>query len=77
MQHLKFSEVFGGLRERFRTVPDECERACCELKIQGRWVVYRVRLLPGVFRGSGAWSSQEECPVLPSDGQRRQRGGDQ
>ena len=25
-------------------------RACCELKIQGRQVVYRVRLLPGVFR---------------------------
>ena len=25
MQRLKFSEVFGGLRERFRTVPDECE----------------------------------------------------
>ena len=36
-------------------------------------VVYRVRLLPGVFGGSGSWSSQEECPVLPSDGQRRQR----
>ena len=25
MQHLKFSEVFGSVRERFRTVPDECE----------------------------------------------------
>ena len=29
MQHLKFSEVFGGLRERFRTVPDECESLLC------------------------------------------------
>ena len=26
---------------------------------------------------TGAWSSQEECPVLLSDGQHRQRGGDQ
>ena len=62
MQRLKFSEVFGGLRERFRTVPDECERACCELKIQGRQVVYRIRLLPGVFR-SQLTSAGSELPL--------------
>ena len=44
MQRLKFSEVFGGLRERFRTVPDECELGGHPRKAQVGYVLGRPTL---------------------------------